>query len=91
MKKQNSEGVLADQRSSLEQWVDYFASPDSDYIPNELKYWIFRNIIGLAEFDKEKKNSQNDQKVRLNSFPILIMKHWRMCIDAVDKKLKDQK
>ena len=49
IKRQNSEGVLGDQRSSLEQWIDYFASSDSKYIPRELKYWIFRNIEGLQE------------------------------------------
>jgi len=91
IKKQNSEGVLADQRSSLEQWVDYFASPDSKYIPSEFKYWVFRNIIGLQEFDKEKKDFPKRSKGTIKQFPDINYEALGYVIDAVIKKLNGQK
>lgn len=58
VKKTNAEAVLNDQRSSLEQWVDYFGSPNSNYVPSNLKYWIFRNIVGMQELVKKKEDEK---------------------------------
>ena len=86
LKRQNSEGVLADQRSSLEQWVDYFASTDSDYVPRNLKYWIFRNVLGLAEYDKEKKEFPKRSKGTLKQFPDINHEALAYVVDAIIKK-----
>ena len=61
VKKKHAETVLADQRASLEQWVDYFASAESNYASKPIKYWIFRNILTLGELIK-KKEGETEQK-----------------------------
>ncbi len=86
MKRQNSEGVLSDQKSSLEQWLDYFHSTDSNYIPRELKYWIFRNVIKLQEFDKEKKEFTKRSKGTVKQFPDINYEALGYVVDAVIKK-----
>ncbi len=88
LRRQNSEGVLADQRSSLEQWVDEFASGDMDYIPRHLKYWVFRNILGLQEYDKEKKEFPKRSKGTVKQFPDINHEALGYVIDAVTKKLE---
>src|SRR3989344_8023327 len=93
MKRQNSEGVLDDQKSSLEQWVDYLALPDSNFtddkpLNRELKYWVFRNIIGLQEYDKEKKEFPKRSKGTIKQFPDINREALGYTIDAVIKKLQ---
>jgi len=58
IKRKHSEIVLLDQQASLEQWVDYFGAPDSEHIPNDLKYWIFRNVLNLQELVKKKEGDR---------------------------------
>ncbi|MEK7192034.1 MAG: hypothetical protein AAB646_00770 [Patescibacteria group bacterium] len=58
IKRKTAESVLTDQRASLEQWVDYFASSDSDHIPRNLKYWVFRSVLGLQELVKKKEDGK---------------------------------
>ena len=86
LKRQNSEGVLADQRSSLEQWVDEFASSDLDYVPKALKYWIFRNVLGLQEYDKEKKEFPKRSKGTVKQFPDINHDALLYVIDAIKEK-----
>lgn len=88
LKKQNSEGVLADQKSSLEQWVNYFGSEDSDYISKELKYWIFRNVLGLQEYDKQKKEFPKRSKGTINQFPDINYEALAYVVDVVIEKLQ---
>ncbi|MBI4709002.1 MAG: hypothetical protein HY764_02225 [Candidatus Portnoybacteria bacterium] len=85
-KKKNMEPVLRDQWASLEQWIDYFASPDSSYIPDYLKYWVFRELTGLQEYDKENKKFPKRSKGTVNKFPDLNHEALGYVIDAVIKK-----
>lgn len=91
LKKQNAERVLSDQRASLEQWIDYFASPDSEYISKNLKYWILRNVIGLQEYDKEKKEFSRRSKGTIKQFPDINYEALAYVVDVIVKKLEDKK
>ena len=54
-KKEHAETLIENQRGSLEEWIDYFSDNDlSGDVPMYLKYWIFRTIIGLQEYEKPK-------------------------------------
>lgn len=90
LKAKHAETVLHDQRASLEQWLDYFGSPDSDYIPKNLKYWIFRNIIGLSEYDKKQKKFPKRSKGTVNPFPDINYEALSYVVDAIAKKLKGE-
>ena len=91
IKKQNAEGALDDQKSSLEQWLDYFASSDSNYIPDDIKYWLFRNILKLQEFDKEKKEFPKRSKGTIKQFPDINHEALGHVVDALLKKFKGKK
>ena len=91
IKKQNAEGVLDDQQSSLEQWLDYFASSDSKYIPDDIKYWVFRNILKLQEFDKEKKEFPKRSKGTIKQFPDINHEALGYVVDALLKKFEGKK
>ena len=94
-KKQNDEArhehakaVLGDQRASLEQWVDYFASPDSGTIPTAFKYWVLREVTKLKEYDKDKKVFPARSKGTVAQFPDLNHEGLAYIIDAVSKHLQ---
>jgi len=101
MKQENANAVLADQRDSLEEWIDYFALPDSNYIPRELKYWIFRNILNLKEFAKvkiKKPDGTEEERIEFNKrsrgtvakYPDLNQEALNYIIDSVKNKLAGQ-
>ncbi len=52
LKQQTIEGAIEDQKTSLDDWVDYLTSDDAVY-PTWFKYFVFRNIVQLSEFDKK--------------------------------------
>ncbi len=53
--QQEERGNIAveDVESSLDQWIDYLSDPREPY-PVWFRYYTFRNILELSEFDKDK-------------------------------------
>jgi len=89
-KKEIAEGLLDDQQASLEQWLDYFASSDSDYLPDYLKYWVFRSVTQLAEYDKEKKEFPKRSKGTIKQFPDINHEALSYVIDKVIDKHQEK-
>lgn len=97
VKKKTAETVLNDQRASLEQWVDYLESSDSDYIPRNLKYWIFRNVLNLQELIKVKDKQGQEHiefprrsKGTVKPFPDINHEALAYVVDALVKKFEGQ-
>ena len=71
LRKQSTEVIITDQKSTLNNWVDYFISPDSDSYPMWAKYWAFTNMLKLSTFDKEKHTFSKRDKGTVAPFPDL--------------------
>lgn len=52
MKEKMIEVIIEDQKASLDSWIDYLTSEDAVY-PTWFKYFAFRNVVKLSQFDKE--------------------------------------
>lgn len=87
VKRQTAEGVLADQRASLEQWIDYLASSDVQISP-DIRYWTFRNVLNLQEYDKEKKEFPKRSRGTVKQFPDINYEALAYVVDALGKKFK---
>ncbi|MEK7194505.1 MAG: hypothetical protein AAB660_02350 [Patescibacteria group bacterium] len=85
VKRQNTEAIIADQSSSMDKWIDYLSSADAPY-PDALKYWTLRSVLGMGEYDKEKKQYPQRSKGTTKPFPDLNREALAYVIDAVDKK-----
>ncbi|MFH1662162.1 MAG: hypothetical protein ABIA02_03635 [Candidatus Falkowbacteria bacterium] len=59
-KKDYARPLIEDQKASIEEWLDYFMEDDSDDIPDYLKYWAFRSVTGLQEYEKPKDWTKED-------------------------------
>lgn len=85
MKEQLTEVVITDQKSSLDNWIDYFSSKDAIY-PDWLKYYAFRSMLNLGEYDKEKKKFTKRSKGTTKPFPDLNREALAYVLDAIEKK-----
>ena len=83
VRRQSAEIIITDQKSSLDNWVDYLASPDATY-PDWLKYWAIRNILGMGEYDKEKKLFGKRRKDTVKPFPDIDREALAYVLDAVN-------
>ena len=88
-RRQLTEVIITDQKSSLDNWVDYLASPDAAY-PDWLKYWAIRSILGMGEYDKEKKQFGKRRKDTVKPFPDLDREALAYVLDAMAKKYSDK-
>ncbi len=89
VKKQQAEIVITDQKSTFDNWIDYLASEDAPY-PDWLKYWTVRSVIGMGEFDKEKKAFTRRSKGTVKPFPDINREALAYVLDAVEKKYAKQ-
>lgn len=100
LRTQNIEGMISDQKESLELWVDYLGSEDAMY-PNWLKYWAFRSIANLQEYEKpeiDKETGKEKSKGRfpkrsrgtLKMFPDLNHEALSYVLDTVEQKFQGQ-
>ena len=90
LRSQLTEVIITDQKSSLDNWIDYLASDDATY-PDWLKYYAFRSILGMGDYDKEKKQFTKRSKGTVKPFPDINREALAYVLDAIEKKTKREK
>ena len=89
-REQATEGIITDQKSSMDVWTDYLSSKDATY-PDWLKYYAFRSMLRMGEYDKEEKSFTKRTKGTVKPFPDLNREALAYVLDAVEKKAKKAK
>jgi hypothetical protein len=89
MRKQLTRTVIADQKSSLDTWINYLTSNDASY-PNSLKYFALRSVLDLGEYDKEKKVFTQRSKGTVKPFVELNPEALEHTLNALGKKYDGQ-
>ena len=87
MRKQLAEVIAQDQKSTLDNWLDYLSSPDSESFPMWVKYWAFASMLKLSSYDKEKKVFGKRDKGTVAPFPDLNREALAYVVDAIIKKV----
>ena len=54
VRNQEIEHIISEQEASLDSWIEYFASPDTDNYPTWFKYYAFQGMLKLGTYDKER-------------------------------------
>lgn len=90
MRRELTEVAIADQESTLDNWVDYLSSKDAIY-PDWLKYYTFRSMLNLGEYDKENKKFTKRSKGTVKPFPDLNREALAYVLDAIEKKSQKEK
>ncbi|HMP67669.1 MAG TPA: hypothetical protein PKA60_02895 [Candidatus Paceibacterota bacterium] len=65
---QRAEIAVGDLESSLDQWITYLSDKNEPY-PVWFRYYAFRNILNLGEYDKDKKEFPKRSKGTFKLFP----------------------
>lgn len=89
MRTQNAEIIIADQESTLDNWIDYLSSDDATY-PDWLKYFAIRSITQMGGFDKERHAFSKRSKGTTKPFPDLNREALAYVLDAMVKKYDGQ-
>ncbi len=89
MREQLSEVIISDQESTLDNWVDYLSSNDATY-PDWLKYYAFRSVLGMGDYDKEQRQFTKRSKDTVKPFPDLNREALAYVLDAIEKKQKKE-
>jgi len=88
-REQLTEVIISDQKSTLDNWLDYLSSKDATY-PDWLKYYAFRSMLSLGEYDKENKQFTKRSKGTTKPFPDLNREALAYVLDAIEKKYQSQ-
>jgi len=86
MRQEAAENIRADQKATLDLWLDYFLSPDSDSYPMWAKYWAFQGMTKLGSYDKEKHTFSKRDKTTVAPYPDLNREALAYVLDAIIKK-----
>ncbi len=86
MREEAVKVIQADQRASMDEWINYLASDDAAY-PDWAKYWAIRSVLGMSLYDKEQKKFGNRTKNTTAKFPDWNPEALAYVVDIMEKKL----
>lgn len=89
MRRELTEVIINDQKTSLDNWIDYLSSPDAVY-PMWLKYYALRNVLIIGDYDKEKKQFTKRSKTTTKPFPDLNREALAYVLNAINKKAQKE-
>ncbi len=79
--------VVMDQQQSLNLWVDYLVSNETQVYPMWLKYWMFTGMTKLSKFDAETGSFGNRSKETVAPFVEVNYEALAYVADAVVRKI----
>ncbi|MBI2596039.1 hypothetical protein HYW46_04890 [Candidatus Daviesbacteria bacterium] len=79
--------IIEDQKKSLDLWVDYLASDEAKY-PDFLKYFAFRSVLRMGNYDKNKGifNERTKGRKTVAPFPELNREALAIVLGDLEKK-----
>lgn len=88
-KKELADTLIADQKQSLDIWLNYLSSKDAKY-PDWFKYYVLKNILTMGRYDKGNKKffERGKTKKSVSQFPELIRDALAFVCDALEAKQK---
>lgn len=84
-RKDLAETLITDQQKSLDNWIDYLASPEAKY-PDWLKYYAIRNILKMGRYDKGKKNFTERRGITVSPFPDLNREALAIVLESFERQ-----
>lgn len=82
--------AIADQRASLDAWIDYLSSEDAVY-PPWFKFYVWRNITKLSQFDKERGEFKKRTSSTVAPFPDIYREPLAQIADLYEQVKEDNK
>jgi len=83
LKEQHINVIIREQKDSLDSWLNYFLSKDSDYLPMWAKVWAFQGMLGIGNLNKEKDGYGRRSNTAVNPFVSLDSEILGKCVELV--------
>ena len=83
LKEQHINVIIREQKDSLDVWLNYFLSSDSDYLPMWAKVWAFQGMLGIGNLNKEKDGYGRRSNTSVNPFVSLDSEILDKCVELV--------
>ena len=83
LKEQHINVIIREQKDSLDSWLNYFLSKDSDYLPMWAKVWAFQGMLGIGNLNKDKDGYGRRSNTAVNPFVSLDSEILIKCVDLV--------
>lgn len=90
VREQMKEVAIEDQKASLDAWMDYLTSEDAVY-PAWFKYFVWRNVTKLSQFDKERGEFKKRTDSTVAPFPDIYREPLAQIADIYEKVKADNK
>ncbi|MBI2439199.1 MAG: hypothetical protein HYV45_01200 [Candidatus Moranbacteria bacterium] len=90
MREQMIDTAIADQRHSLDAWIDYLSSEDAVY-PAWFKYYAWNQITKLSQFDKERGEFKKRTESTVAPFPDIYREPLAQMADLYERVKQDNK
>ncbi len=90
MRERMIDVIIEDQKASLDSWINYLISDDAMY-PTWYKYFVFRNITRLSQFDKELGKFKTRTESTTAPFPDIYREPLAQIADVYLKVAEDNK
>lgn len=87
MKKQLAETLRADQKRSLDQWVEYLMSDDTQQYPMWAKLWAFEDMVRLDKYNPEAGKFSRRSNSTVAPFIELNREALGTVMDGIQKKV----
>lgn len=85
LRKQHINAIIREQKDSLDVWLDYFLSKDSDYLPMWAKVWAFQGMLSIGNLNKEKDGYGRRNSSSVNPFVTFDSELLGKCIEYVQE------
>ncbi len=82
--------AIEDQKHSLDAWINYLSSDDAVY-PAWFKYFVWKNVTKLSQFDKERGEFKKRTDTTVAPFPDIYREPLAQIADIYEKVKEDNK
>lgn len=90
-KEQEREQIISEQRHSLDKWLDYFESSDTEVYPMWFKYYAFQGMVKLGSYDKGRERYSKRTESTVKPFIELDREALAMVYAELNKFLNNEK
>ena len=90
LKEQHINVIIREQKDSLDVWLNYLLSKDSDYLPMWAKVWAFQGMLSIGNLNKEKDGYGRRSNTAVNPFVSFDSEILGKCVELV-KETFDKK
>lgn len=83
--------IIRAQKESMDNWLNYFLSAESSYLPMWAKIWAFQGMIGIGNLENDKSGYNRRSKYTINPFVTLDSEILARCFDLLKENLDNRK